>query len=786
VATTSPIAKVSVGRTGCGAAHASYITRLTALDPEGRDRTRTEAEEPLDLSTLTHDGAHTAELSAAHTLNESFDHRSLGTREEHGGGSRRDADPVWTWNAPDFLTGDPDGSHRETGEPNSAEKLTLKEKAENLRLYFGSLEDYERRKGGRTHYRIILSFDVPATNHQIRDLTNNLLEETFPKAIAFGAIHRDTDHPHVHLYLNSRQTDGRRIQLKNNEFKTIDEKWARIYTEFAGDKSAHVEYLRKKEETRQWKIAASEAYRKGEKIPPKPERDNDKRERLAEQRLSAQRSEARDRGKQLDPRPPAEPLSRPASEKETSRLRAKTEVAREHLAHLIRTDAPKSEVKSVGRIAHELSAVLEKTVAAQKEMGREKPPEAVYTREELKQISDYRSSWTVAFKDDNAAGRLVAKCVLAGAEMKDARERADAYQVSRHLWKFDVEGWDRQLSLKDIEKAISAKAEEKLKLYNFLRPSKREQIQGQIEYLLDIKKDIQKQLAAKELGISRNVGAAEIKYQIAAQEVSRVQKTRGERLMGMPPPKHQRDELIAIDTIANRNCDARLLEYVYSNVRDKVLQNPTPQALSRVKGRAITSRLDMLKEAQRFNDAVKFGDFRQVPLKDDQGRDYTRSLWRLSPRNALEEMIRYFTDSPVQKSERRQMADGVRLQQECAEKRANQAADFSFVTDKILQEQCRAAGVSSDQVRPMLNRAEIAELRDFADRMYPASRIRQEFTDAARQAERGLQEREAAETARQAEQARAQDFASRSREQSHSQDRPRADRSDRDSYSRGR
>jgi len=145
----------------------------------------------------------------------------------------------------------------------------------NLRLYFGSLEDYERRKGGRTHYRIILSFDVPATNRQIRDLTNNFLEQAFPKAIAFGAIHRDTDHPHVHLYLNSRQTDGRRIQLKNNEFKTIDEKWSRIYTDFAGDKSAHVEYLRKKEETKQWKIAAAEAYRKGEPIPPKPERDNE-------------------------------------------------------------------------------------------------------------------------------------------------------------------------------------------------------------------------------------------------------------------------------------------------------------------------------------------------------------------------------------------------------------------------------------------------------------------------------------------------------------------------------
>jgi hypothetical protein len=216
----------------------------------------------------------------------------LHTEKEHWGGGQRDADPVWTRNAPDFLTGDTSGRNPELRQSNAPEKLTLKAKTENLRLYFGSLEDYERRKGGRTHYRIILSFDVPASNLQIRDLTNQVLEQAFPKAIAFGAIHRDTDHPHVHLYLNSRQTDGRRIQLKNNEFKTIDEKWSRIYTDFAGDKSAHVEYLRKKEETKQWKIAAAEAYRNGESIPPKPERDNDRRERLAEQRLAAQRSDA--------------------------------------------------------------------------------------------------------------------------------------------------------------------------------------------------------------------------------------------------------------------------------------------------------------------------------------------------------------------------------------------------------------------------------------------------------------------------------------------------------------
>jgi len=58
-------------------------------------------------------------------------------------------------------------------------------------------------------------------------------------------------------------------------------------------------------------MRAAEAYRKGEPIPPKPERDNDRRERLAEQKLSAQRSDARDLGKQIESRKAAEPVSRP-------------------------------------------------------------------------------------------------------------------------------------------------------------------------------------------------------------------------------------------------------------------------------------------------------------------------------------------------------------------------------------------------------------------------------------------------------------------------------------------
>ena len=76
---------------------ASYITRMSALDPEGRDRARSDTEERSEqLSLLTHDHEKT-EPSVTETLRDNLHHRSLDAEKEHGGG-QRDADPVWTWN----------------------------------------------------------------------------------------------------------------------------------------------------------------------------------------------------------------------------------------------------------------------------------------------------------------------------------------------------------------------------------------------------------------------------------------------------------------------------------------------------------------------------------------------------------------------------------------------------------------------------------------------------------------------------------------------------------------
>jgi len=160
--------------------------------------------------------------------------------------------------------------------------------------------------------------------------------------------------------------------------------------------------------------------------------------------------------------------------------------------------------------------------------------------------------------------------------------------------------------LKDVEQAITSKTEEKFKLYNFLRPSKREEIQGQIGYLREVKKDVQKQLATKELSIARVLGAAEVRFQVAAKQLDQTRVARGVNKKGMPSPTYSREELQKMIAVAQRNRDAQILSYAYEQVKGELLRDPSPGQLSRVRGRELMARMDMIKEGERFIAAVKY------------------------------------------------------------------------------------------------------------------------------------------------------------------------------------
>lgn len=110
---------------------------------------------------------------------------------------------------------------------------------------------------------------------------------------------------------------------------------------------------------------------------------------------------------------------------------AKVEVAQEKLAHLIRTEAPQGQIRSIANIAYELKATVDKNIAARKQAGKERLRAVVYTTEECKQLKEYRASYNIPVKEEHAAARIQAARVLAGAELSDAQGKAEAFRTHK-------------------------------------------------------------------------------------------------------------------------------------------------------------------------------------------------------------------------------------------------------------------------------------------------------------------------------------------------------------------
>src|SRR6266700_1910061 len=107
--------KVTVGRAGHGAANVAYITRLSALEPEEHRREIEAREQGLTgySSYISREGA--LEPSAAQSIDETLDEKALNENAADRAETEKDVDPVWTWNAPEYVTGDTFGSEEYRG-----------------------------------------------------------------------------------------------------------------------------------------------------------------------------------------------------------------------------------------------------------------------------------------------------------------------------------------------------------------------------------------------------------------------------------------------------------------------------------------------------------------------------------------------------------------------------------------------------------------------------------------------------------------------------------------------
>jgi hypothetical protein len=108
-----------------------------------------------------------------------------------------------------------------------------------------------RRGAGeaRTHYRAVLSFDRNENATKANELAAKWLEDNFKDCRAAAVTHRDTKNLHIHVWVDARRLDERKLNLDKKQFRQLDESWAKIYSKEYGEHYL-TDHLKKKEATR--------------------------------------------------------------------------------------------------------------------------------------------------------------------------------------------------------------------------------------------------------------------------------------------------------------------------------------------------------------------------------------------------------------------------------------------------------------------------------------------------------------------------------------------------------
>lgn len=168
---------------------------------------------------------------------------------------------------------------------NLLEANDLSEARTNAIAYAHTREDSElaKNKNGRTHYRLLLSWDRKEESEKVAEEAEKFLDKNLPEARAIIAVHQDTDHSHVHIWIDARQRDEKKVHLSKKQFQTFDERWAEQFDDAYGTSYAP-KYKAKKAETKEWKkkVVTNEkelfivSGHMSFDVPPKPERVADK------------------------------------------------------------------------------------------------------------------------------------------------------------------------------------------------------------------------------------------------------------------------------------------------------------------------------------------------------------------------------------------------------------------------------------------------------------------------------------------------------------------------------
>jgi hypothetical protein len=79
----------------------------------------------------------------------------------------------------------------------------------------------------RNHQRMMLSFPEELNPDRALEAAKNFLKQEFPEAKCLLAAHGNTKIMHVHVWMDCRQTSGKKLHVPNAQYKTLDNRFAK-------------------------------------------------------------------------------------------------------------------------------------------------------------------------------------------------------------------------------------------------------------------------------------------------------------------------------------------------------------------------------------------------------------------------------------------------------------------------------------------------------------------------------------------------------------------------------
>lgn len=137
---------------------------------------------------------------------------------------------------------------------------TPREQRQDVARELGRMADAGR--GERKSYRTVLSFERPVSSEKALEMAREFLEKTpFRDNPALLAVHRNTDHVHVHINVAARDVHGHKLHLARNQYESFYKTWERIYDREMKRERGQPE--RKIESLREWRRQYGELRRQG-------------------------------------------------------------------------------------------------------------------------------------------------------------------------------------------------------------------------------------------------------------------------------------------------------------------------------------------------------------------------------------------------------------------------------------------------------------------------------------------------------------------------------------------